>query len=78
MGRLPAEYREREGRVTRRPATYVIPGVYENLDGDGRQNQPETSAQSYFLAVVESGFLEAFADHCEQLCSGGSGGRWRI
>ena len=63
----------REGRVMRWMATHMIPDVYEKLDIEGKKNWAEASAQSYFLAGVESRVLEALVEHCESLCTGGSG-----
>ena len=62
-----------EGRVMRWLATYMIPDVYEKLDIDAEKNWAEESAQSYFLAWIESRILEALVEHCAYLCSGGSG-----
>ena len=49
----------------------MIPGLYEMLTADGKKKWSEASAQSYFLAGVESRILEAFREYCKFICRSG-------
>ena len=60
----------REGRVFRWLSASVLPELYGLLRADPEKSWPEASAQSYFLAGIESRVTYSFYEYCKNLCSG--------
>ena len=59
----------REGRVIRWLSASVLPELYGRLCADPEKPWPEASAQSYFLAGIESRVIYSFYEYCKNLCS---------
>ena len=63
----------RECRVVRWISAYIAPELYERLRADPCKSWPDASAQSYFLAGIESRVAFSFYEYCKHLCSGEGG-----